>query len=238
MKKLSPFLAGMLTMAAVSSLGVSALAATGHMTITVDPINVQVNGEVFAPTDVNGNAVPVFAYNGTTYAPLRALAEAYGLEVGYDAESNMATVKDPDASTPAPDNTASAADYSNWSAEEEEAYQEFKGMWDLSLRQEDLQDPKDSEKMYLIVGTVSNTISIDDISKKWDSCGVTWQARFSKRITHEFLNSLNKKDSYFVRLEIGASWVATVSGSYKETDLINLHQTTDTPSTPPTDVRI
>ena len=66
MKKLSPFLAGMLTMAAVSSLGVSALAATGHMTITVDPINVQVNGEVFAPTDVNGNAVPVFAYNCTT----------------------------------------------------------------------------------------------------------------------------------------------------------------------------
>ena len=132
MKKLSPFLAGMLTMAAVSSLGVSALAATGHMTITVDPINVQVNGEVFAPTDVNGNAVPVFAYNGTTYAPLRALAEAYGLEVGYDAESNMATVKDPDASTPAPDNTASAADYSNWSAEEEEAYQEFKEMWEIN----------------------------------------------------------------------------------------------------------
>lgn len=33
-----------------------------------------------------------FTYNGTTYAPLRALAEAYGLEVGYDAEKKMATV--------------------------------------------------------------------------------------------------------------------------------------------------
>ena len=37
----------------------------------------------------------VFTYNGTTYAPLRALAEAYGLEVGYDSQQNIATVNRP-----------------------------------------------------------------------------------------------------------------------------------------------
>lgn len=93
-KQLPTFLAGMLTTALICGLTVSALAATGQLTITVDPINIQVNGETFQPKDAQGADVPVFAYNGTTYAPLRALAEAYGLEVGYDAETNMATVKD------------------------------------------------------------------------------------------------------------------------------------------------
>ena len=34
----------------------------------------------------------MFTFNGTTYAPVRALAEAYGLEVGYDSEYRIATV--------------------------------------------------------------------------------------------------------------------------------------------------
>lgn len=133
-RNLPSFLAGSLTTLLVCSLSISALAISGRMTIEVDPINVQVNGEVFEPKDAKGNSVPVFAYNGTTYAPLRALAEAYGLEVGYDKASNMATVTDPSvaSNTNTPDTTA-LADYSDWSAEEEAAYQEFKGMWDVTI---------------------------------------------------------------------------------------------------------
>lgn len=126
------FLSGVLCATLVFSLALSALAISGKMTIEVDPINVQVNGEVFQPTDVNGKEVPVFAYQGTTYAPLRALAEAYGLEVGYDASANMATVTDPDVKTPdttTPDTTAKT-DYSDWSAEDETAYQSFLALWD------------------------------------------------------------------------------------------------------------
>ena len=70
----------------------SAMPVMAADTIHVVPINVMVGGKVFLPTDVNGKNVPVFAYNGTTYAPLRALAEAYGLEVGYNGEKNLATV--------------------------------------------------------------------------------------------------------------------------------------------------
>ena len=66
--------------------------AAAEQTVTVDPINIMVGGKTFLPTDANGDNVPVFAYNGTTYAPLRALAEAYGLSVGYNAEKNLATV--------------------------------------------------------------------------------------------------------------------------------------------------
>ncbi|MBQ6934119.1 MAG: hypothetical protein IJN37_07000 [Clostridia bacterium] len=70
----------------------TAQALTKATNLSVTPINIEVNGSVFQPKDVTGKNVPVFAYNGTTYAPLRALAEAYGLEVGYNGEKNMATV--------------------------------------------------------------------------------------------------------------------------------------------------
>ena len=70
----------------------TAQAMTKQTNITVTPINIEVNGEVFQPKDINGKNVPVFTYNGTTYAPLRALAEAYGLSVGYDGTKNLATV--------------------------------------------------------------------------------------------------------------------------------------------------
>lgn len=39
-KNLPPFIAGMATMALIGSLCVGALAATGQLTITVNPINV------------------------------------------------------------------------------------------------------------------------------------------------------------------------------------------------------
>ena len=91
-KQIPPFLAGVLTALLVLSLGASALAASCRLTLEVDPVRIQVDGQLFQPKDVNGNDVPVFSYNGTTYAPLRALAEAYGLTVGYDAETNLATV--------------------------------------------------------------------------------------------------------------------------------------------------
>ena len=101
--RLISFLMGAVTALTLAALSLPALAATGAFTITALPINVMVNGEIFRPKDAKGNDALVFAYNGTTYAPLRALAEAYGLEVSYDSSRNMAAVNDPGrAAAPAP----------------------------------------------------------------------------------------------------------------------------------------
>lgn len=81
----------LLTLILLCSLTTPTLTAQSQA-ITVSPINVMVGGKIFLPTDVNGKDVPVFVYNGTTYAPLRALAEAYGLTVGYNEEKKLATV--------------------------------------------------------------------------------------------------------------------------------------------------
>lgn len=86
------------SIAAALLLSGSSFAAGSLVNINVDPsIKILVNGEEFHPKNVNGEDVMTFVYEGTTYAPLRALAEAYGLEVGYNSELNMATVDEPAA---------------------------------------------------------------------------------------------------------------------------------------------
>ena len=109
------FLAGMFTALLLGLSSITALASDGALTITIHPINILVNGEVFRPKDVNGQDVMCFTAGGTTYAPLRALAEAYGLEVGYDAARNLATVNAPD--TP-PKYTVSADFAGAWTVKE------------------------------------------------------------------------------------------------------------------------
>lgn len=91
MKKRTRILA--LSLALVLGLGTAAAAAGDLLNISVTPgIKVLINGEPFAPKDVNGKDVPIFAYQGTTYAPVRGLAESFGLEVGYDAAQQAAVV--------------------------------------------------------------------------------------------------------------------------------------------------
>ena len=90
--KLAYFFAGIAAAVMLLALPIGALASDGSLTLTVFPIRVLVNGEVFQPRDANGDEVMVFTCGGTTYAPVRALAEAYGLEVGYDSEYRIATV--------------------------------------------------------------------------------------------------------------------------------------------------
>lgn len=118
--KFLSFLAGVLSVLVFATVSVTALASDGTFTLEVRPISVLVNGEVFQPKDTAGNDVMVFTYNGTTYAPLRALAEAYGLEVGYDAERNIATVNAPDAvSVSEPEAPAAASDFTSaWTVQE------------------------------------------------------------------------------------------------------------------------
>ena len=89
------YLAGALTTLVIGTATVPALASDVALTLTAHPVRVLVNGEVFQPKDAQGHDALVFSSDGVTYAPVRALAEAYGLEVGYDAEQNLVTVNAP-----------------------------------------------------------------------------------------------------------------------------------------------
>ena len=75
---------GLVLSALVGTLGVSALAAVSNRTIQVeDGFSISINGASFTPRDANGSKVSVFRYNGTVYAPVRAVCEAAGMDVDY-----------------------------------------------------------------------------------------------------------------------------------------------------------
>jgi hypothetical protein len=82
-KNLKGFIVGvMFSVLMVSSFGV-VFARTGTETINViyDNIRILIDGVEFTPRDGNGNVVHPFIYNGTTYLPVRAVANAFGKDV-------------------------------------------------------------------------------------------------------------------------------------------------------------
>lgn len=72
---------------------VSAFAANAYKTISVNyDINLSINGNNPILTDAAGNNVQPFTYNGTTYVPIRAVAENMGSYVGYEPSTKTAIV--------------------------------------------------------------------------------------------------------------------------------------------------
>lgn len=183
------FFAGMITTVLIAALALSVMAITGKTSIDVYPINIMVNGEVFQPTNAQGKPVDVFTYKGTTYAPLRALAEAYGLEVGYDAEKKLATVSEPEATT-APDTTAKP-DYSDWSNNEEEAYEQFKSLWNII--------PFESVGLgqTIYAGKYSGELEYEDLLCLLEKLGEDRADKFASRIATEVAEDHNMEYNDF-----------------------------------------
>lgn len=57
------------------------------LTVSTD-ISVEVDSVPFVPQDVNGNHVPIYVVNGTTYVPVRALCDAFNIPVVWDGWNN------------------------------------------------------------------------------------------------------------------------------------------------------
>ncbi len=89
------FFTGLLAAALVLGVGGAAVAAGRTIEVT-DGMKVTVNGVPFTPKDANGKPVALFAYGGTTYAPIRAFSKAAGLMVEYDGTTQTAQITTPD----------------------------------------------------------------------------------------------------------------------------------------------
>lgn len=86
------FALGLITATLIFCLGTTALAATvRQLDANYSGIKITLDGLELVPKDSNGNIVEPFTVNGTTYLPVRAIADALGLGVSWDGATQ--TVK-------------------------------------------------------------------------------------------------------------------------------------------------
>ena len=80
-------------LAALLCPGVLATRSVETATANYRGIRILVNGAQVNPCDAEGNAVEPFIIGGTTYLPVRAVAGALGLEVGWEAATSTVTLR-------------------------------------------------------------------------------------------------------------------------------------------------
>lgn len=89
MKKSTRIFSLLLVLLMAVCLTAPALAALNKKTIEVyTGVDIYIDDVKLNPTDVNGNPVEAFVYNGTTYLPVRAVGEAVGKVVQWEGKTN------------------------------------------------------------------------------------------------------------------------------------------------------
>jgi acetyl esterase/lipase len=71
---------------------VLASSKTVQANLLYSDIKITLDGQEITPTDVNGVSTEPFTIDGTTYLPVRAISEALGYEVYWDADNNTAVI--------------------------------------------------------------------------------------------------------------------------------------------------
>ncbi len=116
-------LAGVLSVTLL--VGGTVLASDGSRNIDIffRNIKIMIDGAEYVPTDSDGNVVEPFIYNGTTYLPVRAVANAFGKDVKWDGEN--ATVYLGKESRMEPDNRLDKIQYLSYWEEDSSSKMEI-----------------------------------------------------------------------------------------------------------------
>jgi hypothetical protein len=92
-KRIQGMVTGFLAAVFLFAISVPAYAAlTGRQITAFFGINLVVNGETVSITGADGNLIEPFSYNGRTFVPVAAIAEALSLPAHWDGETNTAYV--------------------------------------------------------------------------------------------------------------------------------------------------
>lgn len=87
-KKIKGLIAGGLIAALLFGGASFAKQTSEQVEIFYNNIKIFIDGSELIPKDANGNTVEPFIMNGTTYLPVRAVANAFGKDVDWDGETN------------------------------------------------------------------------------------------------------------------------------------------------------
>ncbi len=87
-KRLQGMIAGLLIGAILTGGVVFAKQISETAELFYNNIKISLNGQEITPKDANGNYVEPFIINGTTYLPVRAVANALGINVNWEESTN------------------------------------------------------------------------------------------------------------------------------------------------------
>lgn len=93
-ERMKGIIAGVLATLILGTGATIAKQATEKIDVTYRDIKLTLNGTEFTPTDANGNTVEPFIYNGTTYLPVRGVAQALDVKVQWDGDKNIVKLLD------------------------------------------------------------------------------------------------------------------------------------------------
>jgi hypothetical protein len=102
--KIRGFIAGFIIAALLFGAASATFASVGAYPLMASfaDIRIFVDGKQADPRDANGNSAEPFIINGTTYLPVRAVAEALGMEVSWDNASKSVRILSAPATTKTP----------------------------------------------------------------------------------------------------------------------------------------
>jgi Copper amine oxidase N-terminal domain. len=80
---------------ALFAVPASASTASRQATLEYNNIKITLDGKEITPKDVNGNAVEPFTIDGSTYLPVRAVANALNLGVEWDGDTSTVILTSP-----------------------------------------------------------------------------------------------------------------------------------------------
>ena len=95
-KTLKGYMLGFLSAAILVSGMTYAVNTTTLYNVATKGVKIVVNGKKINPTDANGNKVEPIIYNGTTYLPVRAVANALDMPVYWDGPNYTVYLGDTD----------------------------------------------------------------------------------------------------------------------------------------------
>lgn len=95
-KRTKSIIAGLLVGATLAGTSLIAANTITLYNVVANGVKIVIDGQKITPTDANGNAVEPIIYNGTTYLPVRAVANAFGKAVYWDGPTYTVYLGDMD----------------------------------------------------------------------------------------------------------------------------------------------
>lgn len=117
-KEWKGFAIGFIVAVLMFSTIIPAVASTSRqVTANYNDIKITLDNVEVVPKDANGNVVEPFIIDGTTYLPVRAVANALGLNVEWDGKTHTVKLTNPDTVVTPFDKFKSALDNAGYSYE-------------------------------------------------------------------------------------------------------------------------